>query len=77
MRSTIFGMIERHTKGDASAAVVTGHRESFEATLTHDLDVVLRHCAKGVGRVVSPTFGLCAVSVTSQVGGDDREALRQ
>ena len=68
-------MIERHAVRDAAAAVLADDGEALEAEVLHDVDLVLRHRALRVVRVVGQALRLAAVAVTAQDRGDDREAL--
>ena len=43
---------------DPSAAIVPGDEERLEAELRHHLDLVLRHRALRIRRVVRPALGL-------------------
>jgi hypothetical protein len=70
-------MIQRHAARHPTAAIVPHDSEPFEAELTHDLDLVLRHRTLGVARVVRAAVRLAAVAISTQVRRDDGEALRQ
>ncbi len=60
---------------DAAAAVLADDGEALEAEVPHHLDLVLRHRALRIVRVVGQPLRLAAVAVAAQVGGDDRELL--
>ena len=62
---------------DAAAAIVPDHRELVEAEALHDLDLVERHRALRVVRVVLAVGRLAAVAVAAQVGHDHRVVLRE
>ena len=70
-------MIERQAVRHPRAAVVADHREALEAERAHHLDLVGRHRALGVRRVIRRARGLVAVAVAAQVGRDDGELARQ
>ena len=76
-RVTRLRMIERHAARDAAAAIVPDDGELLEAELAHDFDLVLRHRALGVARVIVAFGRLAAVAVAAQVRRDDGEALRE
>ena len=63
--------------GDPRAAVVAHDVEAVEPERRHRPALVLRHRPLGVGRVVGGGGRLAAVAVSAQVGGGDREPLRQ
>ena len=71
------GTVERHPVGDARAAVVSGDRERVEAERAHRGDEVGGQRALGVGAVVFRDGRAERVTVSGQIGGDDREPLRQ
>ena len=70
-------MIEAHAVQDARAAVVAGRHEAIEAERRHHLDLVLRHGAERIARVIVAARRLLRVAVAAQVGADDGEVLRQ
>jgi len=70
-------MIERHAESGPRAAVVPGDVELLEAERAHDVDLVLRHAAERVVRVVWLATRLGAVAVAAKIGGDDGEIARE
>ena len=50
---------------------MAGHEELLEAELLHDLELVARHGALGIGFVVGARVGLAAAAVAAQVGAND------
>ena len=71
------GIIERHAKRGARAAVVAGNHEFLEAQMFHHIDLVLPHAAKRIVAVVVFPARLAAVAVTAQIGRHHRVVLRQ
>jgi hypothetical protein len=59
-------MIQGHAARHPTAAIVPDNSEPVEAELTHDFDLVLRHRALGVARVVLAAMRL-AVAISTQV----------
>ena len=49
----------------APAAILTDNRELVEAEVTHDVDLVLRHRALRVIRVIGQALRLAALAVTA------------
>jgi hypothetical protein len=70
-------MIERHARGDASAPVVTDHRERCVAVAAHQFDQIERHAALRIVRVVGGALRLAAVAIAAQIGRDHRESFGQ
>ena len=62
-----FGVIESHTMGDAAAAVVSYNGEFRESQMLHHFDLVLRHGALGVAKVVRAARRFAAIAVTAKV----------
>ena len=60
---------------DAAAAILADDGEPLEAEVPHDVDLVLRHRALRVVRVIGQALRLAAVAVAAQIRGDDRELL--
>ena len=71
------GMIEAHAVHDARAAVVAGGKEAVEAERRHHLDIVLRHRAERIVRVIRLARRLLAVAIAAQVGRHHGEFLRK
>ena len=71
----VVGVIERHPVGDAAAAILADDREPVEAEVLHDVDLVLRHRALRIVRMIGQALRLAAVAVAAQVAGDDGEVL--
>ena len=69
---TALRVIECQAMRDARAAIVAHHRELAEAQLSHDLHLVGGHRALGICLVADAARRLAAVTVTAQVGRDDR-----
>ena len=59
------------------SAVVRANIEALVPQMTHYLQLVLRHCSKGVISVSFPFFRLARIAITSKVGQYDTEVLRQ
>ena len=70
-------VVERHPEGYPSTPVVAGDLESLESERNHHLDLVERHAAEGVVRVIRQPARLGTVAVAAQVGRHHGEALRQ
>ena len=70
-------MLDAEAPGDARAAIVADDGKTIVAERVHHVDVVLRHRALRVVRVVVAVGRLAAVAVPAQVRQDNREALRQ
>ena len=70
-------MVETQPVQHARAAVMAAGVEFLEAEVTHDLDLVLRHGAERIGRVIAAAVRLGTVAVAAQVGQHDGEFLRQ
>ena len=64
-------VVEGHPVADPGSPVVADDGELVEAELAHDLDLVCRHRALGVGLVDMAARGLAAVAVAAEVGEDD------
>lgn len=60
---------------DARAAIMSDDAKAFMAKRAHDRDLIGRHGALRIVDVIRAAFGLGAVAVTAQIGGDDREAF--
>ena len=58
-----------------AAAVLADDRETLEAEVLHDVDLVLRQRALRIIRVVGQARRLAAVAVAAQIRRDDREFL--
>src|SRR6266853_2528887 len=71
------GMVQRHAMRDPPSAGVTDDEERFMTEGPHRLDLVLRHGALGIIRMIGKPVGLLAVSVTAKVRGDHPESLRE
>jgi hypothetical protein len=71
------GLIERHAKGGACAAVVAGDEEFIEAERPHHVDLILRHAPERVVRMIRLAARLRAVAVAPQIGRNDGEIARQ
>ena len=69
---TAAGMVERHPVCRAPAAVVADAWKRAKAEALHQPDLIARHRAEGVVRVVGQAGGLRRVAVAAQVGADDR-----
>ncbi len=63
--------------GDPRAPVVAGQEEALEPEPRHEADLVPGHDFLGVGFVVALIARLAAVTLTSQIGGDDGKVFRQ
>ena len=72
-----FGMIEAHAMQHACAAIVTGGIETLMAKRRHDLDLVRRHCAKRIIRMIGAARRLLGIAVAAQIGRHYREFFRQ
>src|SRR5512139_3367131 len=70
-------MIERQAVRDARAAIVAEHRETLEAEMLHDLDLVERHRALRIETVLVVARDLAAVAVTAQIRDDDGVIARE
>ena len=73
----LVGMVEAHAVQHARAAVVAGGEKALEAERRHHLDLVLRHGAEGIVRVVVAARRLFGIAIAAQIGGDHGEVLRQ
>src|SRR5262249_40588610 len=71
------GMIETHAVQHAGPAVVAGGIEARIAQRSHHLDLILRHGAKGITAVILAARRLLRIAVSTQVGRNHRELLRQ
>ena len=56
-----------------AAAVMADDRESAEAELSHDLDLILRHRALRIAGVIVAVGRLAAIAVAAQISRDDSE----
>jgi hypothetical protein len=70
-------MVQRHPVGHTAAPVVAGDGEVLMPQRHHRLHLVERHCALGVGGMVTRRSGPQRVPIAAQIGGDDGEVLRQ
>src|SRR5579871_3537851 len=70
-------MVERHAMSDASAAIMTDHRELFEAEMLHHFDLILGHGALRVAGVILTIRRLAAIAIAAQIRGDHREVFRE
>src|SRR5579885_2631722 len=70
-------MIAAHAMQHARATIVTRRGETRKAEPGHDFDVVLRHRAERVIRVIRDRYGFGRIAVTAKIGADDGERLRQ
>ena len=70
-------MLDAEAPRDARAAIVADDGKAIVAERVHHVDVVLRHGALRVVRVIVAVRRFAAVAVAAQVRQDDREALRQ
>ena len=62
---------------DAAAAIVADHGKRLEPELLHHLDLIERHRALRIVRVIVAVRRLAAVAVAAQVGDDHGVILRQ
>jgi len=72
-----FRMIEAHAMQHACAAIVTGGIETLMAKRRHDLDLVRRHCAKRIIRMIGAAGRFLGIAVAAQIGRHHREFFRQ
>ena len=72
-----FGMIEAHPVKHARTAVMAGCIKALVAKRRHDLDLILRHGAKGVAAVIVTARWLFGIAVAAQISGHHRELSRQ
>src|SRR5262249_11492617 len=70
-------MIEREPVRNASATVMSRHRETRKAQVLHDRGHIARHRAFRVRRVIEGRRRTSAASVTAQVGEHDGELAYQ
>jgi len=63
----------RHT----CAAIMSSDQEALVTVMTHHIDLVLRHGAKGIVLVPFSAFRLAGIAVPTQLGHDYRKLLRQ
>ena len=71
------GMVEAHAVEHAGAAVVAGGLEAGEAERRHHLDLILRHGAERVARMILAAGRLLGIAVAAQVGAYHGELVRQ
>jgi hypothetical protein len=71
------GMIEAHAVKHARAAIVAGRVETLKAERLHHLHLILRHRPERIAAVVGAARRLLGIAITTQIGGDDGEVLRQ
>ena len=70
-------VIQRHAMRDATAAIMTHHREAVEAERSHDLDLVSGHDALGVVGMIGQAMRFAAVAIAAQIGGHHGEAFSE
>src|SRR5438128_1926123 len=68
---TLSDMIQRHSMGNPSAAVVTRDGKTVEAEMLHHLNLIERHCAFRVVRMIFAVRRLAAVAVPTKICGND------
>ena len=68
-------MLHREAPRHPRAAVVADDRKALEAERAHHLDLILRHRALRVVRVVLAVRRLAAVAVAAQIGHHHGKAL--
>jgi hypothetical protein len=73
----LVGMIEAHAVRHARAAVMPGDVKLVEAERRHHLDLVLRHRAERIARVIRHARRLLRVAIAAQVARHHRELLRE
>ena len=72
-----FRMIEAHAMQHARAAIVAGGVEPLMAKRGHDLDLVRRHGAKRIIRMIAAAGRFFGIAVAAQIGRHHREFFRQ
>ena len=70
-------MVETQAVKNPRAAIVSTRLKFFKPEVAHDLDLILRHGAERVGRMVGTAVRLGTVPVAAQIGKNDRKFLRQ
>ena len=73
----LVGMVEAHAMHDARAAVVPGREELVEAERRHHLDVILRHRAERIVRVIRLARRLLRVAVAAEIRRHHGELPRE
>src|SRR5215467_1174969 len=73
-RATLLGW-SRHMRCSTRAAVMTGGVEAIMAERRHDLDLIDRHGAEGIIRMIGATRRLFGIAIAAQIGGDNGELL--
>ena len=62
---------------DTGAAIMSRDQEALVAVVTHHIDLVLRHDAKGIVRVPFSVLRFTGIAITAEIGQVYREVLRQ
>jgi hypothetical protein len=77
MRSTASGWSSAHSVCDASASVVTHHRQAVEPHRAHRPNHIQSHCSLRVRGMVRRRGRFTACPVASQIGAADRAGCRK
>ena len=72
-----FRMVEAHPVEHARTAVMAGGIKALVAKRRHDLDLILRHGAKGIAAVIVTARRLFGIAIAAQISGHHRELSRQ
>ena len=66
-------MIKAHAMQNARATIVPGGIEAIMPERGHDLDLILRHGAEGIVRMIGAARRLLGIAVPAQIGRHHRK----